>query len=62
MSARPLKVTMHQARTLLRAANAERGQVEVEVDGVVFRLIPEVLVREKAGAALQVDQKHKGHL
>ena len=38
---RALAITQRQAQTLLRAAEAERGIVEVEIGATVFRLIPE---------------------
>jgi hypothetical protein len=38
---RHLAITQRQARTLLRAAEAERGIVEVKIGETVIRLIPE---------------------
>ena len=40
---RNLAVTQRQARTLLRAAEAERAVVEVQVGTVIYRLIPACL-------------------
>ncbi|WP_292246073.1 hypothetical protein [Mesorhizobium sp.] len=42
---RALAISQRQARTLLRAAEAERGIVEVKVGETVFRLIPESLAQ-----------------
>lgn len=42
---RHLAITQRQARTLLRAAEAEHGIVEVKIGDVVFRLIPESLAQ-----------------
>lgn len=42
---RALALSQRQARTLLRAAEAERGIVEVKVGETVFRLIPECLAQ-----------------
>jgi hypothetical protein len=55
---KPLALSQRQARTLLRAAEAERGIVEVKVGDKVFRLIPESL----AQPAKPVDEKPKGYL
>lgn len=38
---RTLAISQRQAQTLFRAAQAERGIVEVEIGTTVFRLIPE---------------------
>ena len=38
---RALAISQRQAQTLLRAAEAERGIVEVKIGSTVFRLIPE---------------------
>ena len=38
---RALPITQRQAKSLLRAAAAERGIVEVKIGEVVFRLVPE---------------------
>ena len=62
MTGRPLAVTERQARTLLRAANKERGQVELVIDGAVVRLIPEVLAKKPEDDAEPVDAKPKGYL
>jgi DNA-binding transcriptional regulator LsrR (DeoR family) len=43
---RALAISQRQARTLLRAAEAEHGIVEVKVGDVVFRLIPESLAQD----------------
>lgn len=40
-----LALSQRQARTLLRAAEAERGIVEVKIGDTVFRLIPESLAQ-----------------
>jgi hypothetical protein len=40
---RQLALSQRQARTLLRAAEAERGIIEVKVGETVIRLIPESL-------------------
>ncbi|ETA72297.1 MULTISPECIES: hypothetical protein [Mesorhizobium] len=37
---RALALSQRQAQTLLRAAEAERGIVEVKIGSAVFRLIP----------------------
>lgn len=44
---RALPLTERQARTLLRAADKERGIVEVKVGDTFVRLIPESLAQEK---------------
>jgi hypothetical protein len=44
---RALAVTKRQAQTLLRAAEAEKGIVEVKVGDAVFRLIPASLAQGK---------------
>jgi hypothetical protein len=51
-------MSQRQAQTLLRAAEAERGIVEVKVGDAVFRLIPECFAQEKQ----PVDAKPKGYL
>lgn len=61
MSGRPLAITMRQARTLLKAANAEGGVVEVKIDGAVVRLIPAVLVDKGADAQQPVAPEPKGY-
>lgn len=43
---RQLALSQRQARTLLRAAEAERGIVEVKIGETVFRLIPESLAQQ----------------
>ena len=43
---RALAISQRQAQTLLRAAEAERGIVEVKVGETVFRLIPQSLAQE----------------
>ena len=42
---RPLQLSQRQAQTLLRAAEAEHGIVEVKVGETVFRLIPASLAQ-----------------
>jgi hypothetical protein len=42
---RQLALSQRQARTLLRAAEAERGIIEVKVGETVIRLIPESLAQ-----------------
>jgi hypothetical protein len=42
---RALALSQRQARTLLRAAEAERGIVEVKIGDTVIRLIPECLAQ-----------------
>lgn len=42
---KPLAITERQARTLLRAADKERGIVEVKIGDTVVRLIPEILAQ-----------------
>lgn len=42
---RALALSQRQAQTLLRAAEAERGIVEVKIGTTVFRLIPAVLAQ-----------------
>lgn len=42
---RALALSQRQARTLLRAAEAERGIVEVKIGDTVIRLIPESLAQ-----------------
>lgn len=55
---RPLALSQRQARTLLRAAEAERGIVEVKVGETIIRLIPESLAQPKK----PIDEKPKGYL
>lgn len=43
---RALAISKRQAQTLLRAAEAERGIVEVKIGDTVFRLIPECHAQE----------------
>jgi hypothetical protein len=43
---KPLAITERQARTLLRAADKERGIVEVKIGDTVVRLIPEALAQD----------------
>lgn len=42
---RALPLTQRQAQVLLRAAEAEKGIVEVKVGDIVIRLIPETLAQ-----------------
>ncbi|PBC23511.1 hypothetical protein CK226_10325 [Mesorhizobium sp. WSM4311] len=42
---RALALSQRQAQTLLRAAEAERGIVEVKIGSAVFRLIPASLAQ-----------------
>jgi hypothetical protein len=42
---RALPITQRQAQTLLRAAEAEKGIVEVKIGNAVFRLIPASLAQ-----------------
>jgi hypothetical protein len=42
---RALALSQRQARTLLRAAEAERGIIEVKIGDKVFRLIPATLAQ-----------------
>ena len=44
---RPLAISQRQAQTLLRAAEAEKGIVEVKVGNTVFRLIPESIAKQE---------------
>jgi len=55
---RALAISQRQAQTLLRAAEAERGIVEVKIGDVTYRLIPAV----HAQAEMPVDGKPKGYL
>lgn len=55
---RALPLTQRQAQTLLRAAEAERGIVEVKIGETVIRLIPAILAQEKR----DVDDREKGFL
>lgn len=54
---RALAISKRQAQTLLRAAEAERGIVEVKIGDTVFRLIPASLAQVEA----KVDDKAKGY-
>lgn len=47
MTRRALPLTQRQAQTLLRAAEAEGGIVEVKIGTTVIRLIPASLVPKK---------------
>lgn len=49
---RALPLTQRQAQTLLRAAEAEKGIVEVKIGAAVVRLIPASLVPKQR----QVDE------
>lgn len=42
---RALALSQRQARTLFRAAEAERGIVEVKIGDTVFRLIPATIAQ-----------------
>ena len=44
---RALPLTQRQAQTLLRAAEAEKGIIEVKVGDKVFRLIPTSLAQKE---------------
>lgn len=44
---RQLAISQRQAQTLFRAAEAERGIVEVKVGETVFRLIPAVFAQKE---------------
>lgn len=55
---RALQMSQRQARTLLRAAEAEHGIIEVKVGSTVFRLIPASLAQVEK----RVDEKPKGYL
>ena len=55
---RALAVTQRQAQALLRAAEAERGIVEVKLGEAVFRLIPEC----KTQASMPIDPEKDGYL
>lgn len=54
---RALALSQREARSLLRAAEAERGIIEVKIGDKVFRLIPECLAQESP----KVDGKEKGY-
>ena len=45
--ARALPITQRQAQTLLRAAEAERGIIEVKIGDKVIRLIPATLAQDE---------------
>lgn len=53
-----LPITERQARTLFRAADKERGIVEVKIGDTIVRLIPAVLAQDND----RVDGKEKGYL
>jgi hypothetical protein len=55
---RALPLTQRQAQALLRAAEAERGVIEVKIGEAVVRLIPAHLAQEHE----PVDRKGKGYL
>ena len=55
---RALPLTQRQAQALLRAAEAERGVIEVKIGETVVRLIPANLAQETE----TVDRKGKGYL
>jgi hypothetical protein len=55
---RALPLTQRQAQALLRAAEAERGVIEVKIGEAVVRLIPANLAQEHEA----VDRKGKGYL
>lgn len=55
---RALAISKRQAQTLLRAAEAERGIVEVKIGAAVFRLIPASLAQVER----PIDDKGKGYL
>jgi hypothetical protein len=44
---RALPLTQRQAQTLLRAAEAEKGIIEVKVGDKVFRIIPASLAQKE---------------
>jgi hypothetical protein len=58
MMGRALAINKRQAQTLFKAAEAERGIVEVKIGDTVFRLIPEC----HAQADKLIDDKGKGYL
>lgn len=45
---RALPITQRQAQTLLRAAEAEKGIVEVKIGSTVIRLIPASLAQSES--------------
>lgn len=55
---RALAISKRQAQTLLRAAEAERGIVEVKIGSTVFRLIPACHAQEN----LPIDSGKDGDL
>jgi hypothetical protein len=55
---RALPLTQRQAQALLRAAEAERGVIEVKIGDAVVRLIPANHPQDHA----EVDRKGKGYL
>jgi hypothetical protein len=55
---RALPLTQRQAQALLRAAEAERGVIEVKIGEAVVRLIPANRAQEHEA----VDRKGKGYL
>lgn len=48
---RALPITQRQAQVLLRAAEHEKGIIEVKVGATVFRLIPASLAQERQSIA-----------
>lgn len=52
---RQLAISQRQAQTLFRAAEAERGIVEVKVGETVFRLIPACRAQETKAIDLGED-------
>lgn len=52
---RALQLPERQARALLRAADKERGIVEVKIGETVVRLIPSCLAQEKPGVDEEVE-------
>ena len=55
---RQLAISQRQARTLLRAAEQEKGIVEVETGDLVYRLIPKSLADGRAqGNRIHTSQK-----
>jgi hypothetical protein len=52
---RALAISQKQAQTLFRAAEAERGIVEVKIGDTVFRLIPACRAQEERPIASEED-------
>jgi hypothetical protein len=52
---RALPLTQREARTLLRAAEAEGGVVEVKIGDKVIRLVPKSLARSEAPGDAEED-------